>query len=159
FTEKAAVASHSKRNTLSLINCVYNRRQFWDGRVEMLEETIVGDLRDHADKDAGAKHRFPDFITAVREDLKYRQRFKAVFGLEDPTADAVAKSLATYMRTILSGNSDFDRAEAERKKAKGDVLREEHFRSAKASAAASLERGHLLFTGKARCAICHPLNG
>src|SRR5262249_926452 len=106
FTEKAALAPHMKRNVLSLINCVYNRRQFWDGRAEMREEAIIGDGGDHAAENAGKEHRFPGFITVVREDAKYKQRFKDVFGIDEPTADAVAKCLATYMRTILSGHSD-----------------------------------------------------
>src|SRR5262249_31659911 len=94
-------------------------------------------------EDAGKKHSFPGFIKAVKDSDKYRQRFKEVFGTDEPTADTVAKSLATYMRTILSGNSVFDRAEAKREGAEWK----------------SLKRGYELFTGEARCVICHPVNG
>src|SRR5256886_7019639 len=76
------------------------------------------------------------------------------------------------MRTILSGNSVFDRAERERGRHKGLLLTPEHFKAVLAAddiaalgrgtikeTSERLEEGHRLFTGRANCAACHPLNG
>jgi cytochrome c peroxidase len=92
-----------------------------------------------------------------------------VFGTP-PTQDNVAKALATYIRTLLSGDSLYDQAERDRA-AKGDgELSAKHFvplLDAAAlkklatpdftpeQAAQMLAKGHRLFRGAARCAVCH----
>src|SRR5207249_2305953 len=90
------------------------------------------------------------------------------------TQDTVAQALATYMRTILSGDSLYDRADRIRRERKSTSLTAEHFRDAlddqtaqtfldddgkkrtRAELPALFARGHELFHGKARCATCHP---
>src|SRR5262249_11983136 len=104
------------------------------------------------------------------EDADYRLRFKLVFGIDRPTQDAIAKALATYLRTILSGNSLVDRAELERRRKNAPELLAEHFlplldgptlraletrQGTKEEVAKKLEQGHRLFHSKA-CAGCHP---
>jgi cytochrome c peroxidase len=174
FAENAAVSPYMNRNAPSLINVVYNRRQFWDGRAEVLEETIArdpGDARARGTLELPKKHNFVELAKALRENERYRKRFQEVFGIREPTPDAAAKALATYMRTILSANSIIDRADHERGRKKGVVLTPDHFKSVLAAddlgalglaakeAAERLEHGYRLFTGKAQCAVCHPLNG
>src|SRR5262249_21364399 len=175
FAENAAVSQYMNRNALSLINVVYNRRQFWDGRSDVLEATILREQHEDATRtasDLAKKHNFVELGKSLRGNEKYRKRFQDVFGIPEPTPDAAAKALATYLRTILSGNSVIDRAEHERGRKKGLVLTPEHFRSVLAAddlgalggvsakeAAERLEQGYRLFTGKAQCSVCHPLNG
>ena len=68
----------------------------------------------------------------------YRHEFRAVFGRElEPIG--VAQAIAAYVRTILSGNSPYDRFMA------GD----------KSAMTASAQRGLRLFEDKAMCASCH----
>src|SRR5262249_49503580 len=153
---------YMNRNAPTLINCLYNQHQFWDGRARTLEETVVRDRRGESASDAAKKHNFQSFIEALKDNEKYRARFKQVFGINEPTADAVAKALATYMRTVLSGNSIVDKAQRERRRdPKADRLTAKHFRDAGegASSSETLEKGYLLFTGKARCTVCHPVGG
>ncbi len=160
-------------DTQSLINCVYNRRQFRDGRVETLEQTIV---RDPDDEEAGPDpktHRWGGIVIKLREDNErgryYRMRFREVFDILEPTQDAVAKALATYMRTILSGNSIIDRAKAERDLRADGKLLKRHIEAVLSDAelqglqrpdnprkiVEAIHSGHVLFIGKARCVLCH----
>ena len=68
----------------------------------------------------------------------YRREFRAVFGRDfDP--DGVAQALATYVRTILSGDSPYDRFQA------GD----------RGAMSESAQNGLRLFEGKAMCSRCH----
>jgi cytochrome c peroxidase len=69
----------------------------------------------------------------------YRAWFAKVFGTEDFTLDHVAKAIATFERTVLSGNSAFDRYKAGDKKA----------------LAPAQVRGMNIFIKKAKCDKCH----
>src|SRR5262249_43602572 len=94
FAENAALSPYLKRNAQSLINVVYNRRQFWDGRAEVLEETILRDEREDATRatsDLAKKHNFVELGKSLRGNEKYRKRFQEVFGIPEPTPDAAAK--------------------------------------------------------------------
>jgi cytochrome c peroxidase len=154
-------------NTLSLINCVYNKHQFWDGRVNTLEQVLVRSLDDEnvVGERRIREHIWSGLVPHLDKDKSYRERFVHVFGTA-PTQDNIAKALATYLRTILSGNSIYDRAQSAR--GKGSVLTAKQFETAlttndltalgqgkKAEAAQKLEKGYNLFHGKARCQVCH----
>ena len=68
----------------------------------------------------------------------YQAQHRRVFG-RDLDADGVARAIAAYVRTIVSGNSPYDRFRA------GDVN----------ALTASARRGLALFEGKAACVRCH----
>src|SRR5262249_52301597 len=65
---------------------------------------------DEKDAPAGApfKHAWGG-VARLRADVTYRTEFNSAFGCW-PTQDTVGKALATYLRTLLSGNSLHDRA-------------------------------------------------
>jgi cytochrome c peroxidase len=180
FAEANRLSSRGKFNTLSLINVAYNRRQFWDGRVAALEETLVrspedaGRINDETSRTrALEQHNWVGFVKALVALKPYNAEFERVFGVEHPTQDTVAQALATYLRTILSGDSLFDRAEQVRHKKNAESLTAEHFREVlddsatafllddpakkpgRAEMSEILARGHKLFKSKARCAQCH----
>jgi cytochrome c peroxidase len=86
-----------------------------------------------------------------------------------PTQDGVGKALATYLRTLLSGNSLHDRVMHGKKGALAvsdyEALLDDRALKAlgrptavKAVVASDLLRGWTLFTGKAGCTGCHPAN-
>lgn len=156
-----------KYNTLSLINCVYNKHQFWDGRVKTLEQVLVRELNDEnvVGERRIKEHIWSGLVPLLEKDEGYRTRFIDVFGTS-PTQDNIAKALATYLRTLLSGNSAYDRAQSFRGKEK--VLTAKQFEAAltnadlsalgqgkKAEAAEKLAKGYDLFHGKAACQSCH----
>jgi len=78
-------------------------------------------------------------VKVVRGVPQYQQAFAKAFGHE-PGIDDVAAAIATFERTVLSGDSAFDRFHA------GD----------KGAMAESAQRGWELWNGKARCNTCHP---
>ena len=177
FTEPRPQPINGVVNTPSLINAVYNRHQFWDGRATTLEEVLVHALRDkHAATETKGRqapevtHVWRDMVVELARESTYPPAFDAVFNILLPTEDAVAKALATYLRTILSGDSLYDRAEAERQRTGGDQLTKSHFLAVlddaalkalgsgqlnKDEAARQLELGVRLFHGKGHCATCH----
>jgi cytochrome c peroxidase len=69
----------------------------------------------------------------------YRELMRRSFGTEDFTIAEVAKAIATFERTVLSGNSAFDKYQAGEQRA----LTEQQV------------RGMELFFGKANCSRCH----
>lgn len=165
FAEKLATNHLGDRNTPSLINVVYRKQFFWDGRADSLEQTIVRDRQDEKlpVADRPARHAWGGGVGVIRDDTEYRREFQEAFGIRRPTQDAIAQALATYVRTILSGDSAIDRAadpaglnadtlaaalDDDLLKSGGGLKRE--------AAAKQVVAGHALFHGKARCHFCHP---
>ena len=80
----------------------------------------------------------PTALLALARSDRYRRQFVSAFGTEQ-TIDDVARALASYVRTIVTGDSPYDRYAA------GD-------RSALSAAA---QRGLGIFRGKGGCSACH----
>jgi cytochrome c peroxidase len=106
------------RNAPSLVNRGYSGVQFWDGRSPSLEHQVLEPVFN------------PDELGSTPEALERATRL--------PRA-TIAEALASYVRTIRSGNSRFDRFVA------GDT-----------SALTILEQSGLrVFRGKGNCVACH----
>lgn len=180
FSEhRGALAEPLSFHPPTLINSLYNRQQFWDGRVNQLEEVLVRALDDDqppADTPARAqlpdlRHSWHGIFQRISRSPEYCREFELAFGVSQPTLDLIAKCLATYVRTILSGNSLVDRAWAEARKGGKQEVEPEHFEAileetalkslekpvaARQETARQLARGYALFHGRARCSKCHP---
>jgi cytochrome c peroxidase len=120
--------SPTPRHSPTLVNRLFSDAQQWAGTRTSLE--------DQAFK---ASDQTPELVVKNLGGIaEYQAAFRKVFGTEF-NADGVAKAIAAYERTILSGNSPYDR-----------------FRAGDAGAlSASARRGLTLFEGKARCVSCH----
>jgi cytochrome c peroxidase len=122
------------RNAPTVINAAYLQSQFWDGRAKSLEEQALGPIENPVEM--GHKMEF------VIEDLKkipgYTSRFQGVFGT-DVTKEGVAKAIAAFERTILSGDSPYDRHEDGDENALSEAQ----------------QRGLDVFLNKGMCATCH----
>ncbi|MFN3649018.1 MAG: cytochrome-c peroxidase [Armatimonadota bacterium] len=129
------------RSAPTVINRAYSTLQFWDGRSPSLEDQAKGPIANSIEmtshKDAAAAHKA--CVDCLKGIPGYVQRFKKVFGTEDFDIDHVAKAIATFERTVLSGNAPFDRYKAGDKKAM----------------TAAQVRGMDVFFGKAACDSCH----
>lgn len=123
------------RSAPTTINRAFSKEQFWDGRAADLEAQAKGPIA--APIEMGFTH--DEVVKRLRGIKGYREQFKKVFGTEAFTIDHAAKAIAAFERTILSGNSPFDRFEA------GD----------KAALSPAAQRGLALFRGKASCVRCH----
>lgn len=129
------------RNAPTVINAAYMETQFWDGREPDLEgqskqppvNPVEGGLPNH---DA--------IVKIIREDAAYVKAFKQVFGVDkkDITIDHYAKAIASFERTIVAGDSPFDRYQFG-----GDT-------SAMSEAAV---RGLKVYLGQGRCVSCHTI--
>ena len=106
------------RNAPAIINRGYGHAFFWDGRSASLEEQVLQPIQDPNEMDLTLKEA------------------RARVGLE-PTA--IAHALASYVRSILAGNSPFDRF------VNGD----------RSALSAEQQRGLRIFRGKANCTACH----
>lgn len=124
------------RSAPASINRVFSTAQFWDGRAVSLEEQSVGPFINPVE------HGFSnhdEMIAKMKKNAGYRKLFQQVFGT-DVTIGGVGKAIASFQRTILSGNSPADRF---------DQGQEE-----KAISPAA-QNGLVLFREKARCTKCH----
>ncbi|MCF6205515.1 MAG: hypothetical protein L3J47_01285 [Sulfurovum sp.] len=130
------------RNAPTVINAAYYTSQFWDGRVPSLEEQSKFPPINPVE---GGLHSWDKLIEMIREDEFYRKEFKKVFGVEasEITIDHFAKAIASFERTIISGNSKFDRYMYGGEE---DALNEQE------------KRGLELFLGQGRCVSCHTIS-
>jgi cytochrome c peroxidase len=140
FTDGAPVSTGMKgqkggRSAPTVINRAYSLAQFWDGRAGTLEEQAKGPMANPIEM----ANTHDAVVDTVKKVPGYRAMFAKSFGTEDITIDHVSMAIATFERTILSGNSPYDRYKAGQKTAM----------------TASQIRGWQLFTGKARCDECH----
>jgi cytochrome c peroxidase len=114
FTDNKTVSdgiygNKGTRNAPTVINSGYERLLFWDGRADSLEEQCKGPLANnkemaHADT---AHEAHMQCQKRVQEIEGYQNLFKSVFG-DDCSMDLIAKAVATYERTVLSGESAYD---------------------------------------------------
>lgn len=96
----------------TVMNSAYSPLQFWDGRAVSLEDQSQGPPQNDVEMWDGKDHAWNGVVKRIRTDKNYdfNSAFKKVFGTL-PTRDAAAKAIATYERTVLSGDSVHDRAE------------------------------------------------
>ena len=122
------------RHVPTLINRGYGRAFFWDGRISSLEEQVLQPIQDPKEMDMTLR----DVVDRLRGDREYSELFQAVFG-GIPTHVDLANSLASYVRTILSGNSPVDRYDTGEREALSQQERQ----------------GLGMFFGKGNCWVCH----
>ena len=177
FADAHSLPLEGRVNTLSLLNVAYRKEFFWDGRAKSLEEVVVKEINDELEPaklaaHAARTHRWGGAVARLDRDAVMREQFKLVFGIERVTQDAIAKALAVYMRTILSGDSIYDRAnladaKADRAAAFEAALSDDALASfrrglppefataSKEIYAKKLAQGEAVFVGKGHCAKCH----
>jgi cytochrome c peroxidase len=123
------------RSAPTVINTAYGALQFWDGRAKTLEDQALGPIQNPIEMNMT--------LDAVIKKLNgidgYKTQFKKVFGSDGATADGIAKAIAAYERTVISGNAPYDKFKAGDTKALSE----------------SAQRGMKLFFGKAHCSACH----
>lgn len=99
------------RHAPTVINSGYNGFQFWDGRAKTLEEQCLGPLANP--KEMTSAHDAKQAILECHERVcgieGYRKLFDKVFGNDSCSPEHIAQAIATFERTILSGNAPYDR--------------------------------------------------
>lgn len=126
-----------RRNAPSLFNVAYVQQLFHDGREFSLENQVLGPLL------AGNEMANPSIgyvIEKIRIMPDYMGLFEAVFGGRGATVETIGAALASYERTMVSGNSRFDRW---------------HYGKEENAFNSTQQAGFRVFSGKANCIACH----
>lgn len=92
------------RHAPSLVNAAYSPLLFWDGRAASLEAQVGSPILNPLEMDETHEAA----VAKLRADPSYRPLFRSVYGTDAITFDRVANALASFERTILSGDSPFD---------------------------------------------------
>ncbi len=124
------------RSAPSVINSAFSLFHFWDGRAPSLEEQAKGPMENPVEM----AHTVEGAVKNIGAIPGYKPYFKAAFGTEEVNIDRIVKAIATFERTVLSGNSPWDRY---------------IYLGDKTALSPEAERGLVLFEGKARCTQCH----
>jgi len=129
------------RNAPTVLNAAFNQSQFWDGREPDLEGQAKQPLINPVEH--GLPNHEP-ILEITRTDPYYQTAFQSVFGVSGKqiTIDHVAKAIASFERTLVSGDSAFDRYYF---KGQTDAMTEVQV------------RGFGLFIGQGRCVSCHAI--
>ena len=104
------------RNAMSLANLRYSNILghrpgfFWDERAATLEAQVLMPIQDKLEMGM----TLPELEERLSVIPYYPPLFAAAFGSSQVTSDRVAKSVAQFMRSMVSMNSKFDRASATR---------------------------------------------
>lgn len=123
------------RRAPTLINRAYGKSQFYDGRAPTLEDQIAGPVT-APDEMGATKEAAAEAISKI---TGYAPLFERAFGDAKVTYDRIAKAIASFERTILSGNSPYDRF------LNGD----------KQALSAQAKRGLQIFERTGECSECH----
>lgn len=123
------------RRSPTIINAAYMQVLMWDGRAGSLEEQALGPIQ----ADVEMNLPLTDLMQRLNAIPEYKPLFQAAFAGQGISGATVAKAIATYERTIVSGRAPFDAWIEGDEKAISE----------------SAKRGFALFTGKAQCSACH----
>ncbi|MGB1003235.1 MAG: cytochrome-c peroxidase [Salibacteraceae bacterium] len=93
------------RNAMAIINLGYAYSLFWDGRSSTLEEQALEPVTNPIEMNA----TWPEVLIKLNEDDYYKEQFKIAFGVDVIDSTDVAKAIAQFERTMLSGESKFDK--------------------------------------------------
>ena len=126
-----------QRNAPTVLNALYSKHQFWDGRVDTLEEQAALPITNPFEMGSSS---ISEAVSRIASDKNYQTQFMQAFGRSVNEQDMLS-AIAAYERTLASFDSPFD-----------------HFIAGEANAiTVSAKRGWELFNTKARCHLCHAL--
>ena len=130
------------RNAPTVVNAAYFQTQFWDGREPDLEGQAGQPFLNPIEM--GLKDYEP-ILKIVSTDPEYTKQFQAAFGKsgKDITIKEVIQAIASFERSVISGDSPFDRY---------------YFGGDKTTMNESAVRGFKVFTGQGRCVSCHTIS-
>ena len=93
-----------QRNAPTVLNALYNKTQFWDGRAKTLEEQAALPIVNPVEMGQPSLDAAVAKIAGIEE---YKQAFQTVFGRPVNGPDLL-RAIASYERTLVSFDSPFD---------------------------------------------------
>ncbi len=130
------------RNAPTVANAAYFKQMFWDGRAADLEDQSQHPFLNPVEM---ALPSHEPILAIVRTDAEYVTMFRQTFGKEPAavTMPDVQKAIAAFERTLVFGNSPFDRW---------------YFGGDKTAMSESAVRGFTVFLEDGRCVSCHTID-
>jgi cytochrome c peroxidase len=122
------------RNSPSLYNAVFAKRFFYDMRAFYLEQQVEHVIYNEQEFNTS----YENIIKKLKINPGYKKTFKKAFKNADVTKQNFSKALSSYVASLYSFNSDFDKFMRNEKEISEDA-----------------KKGFNLFMGKAACATCH----
>ena len=132
---------HGARNSPTVLNSVYYTTEFWDGRAASLEQQAEGPMTNPVEM----AHTLRGVETKLAADPSYAADFRKAFGPGPITIQRVVNAIAAFERTLVSGNSPFDRW---------------YYGHDEKAVSDSVKRGFEVFRDphKGNCQTCHTVN-
>jgi cytochrome c peroxidase len=129
------------RNSPTVLNSVYYSSQFWDGRAASLEQQAGGPMQNPVEM----AHTLSGVVKKLSSDPSYVRQFDGAFGPGGITIKRVVNAISTFERTLVSGNSPFDRW---------------YYGHDEKAVSDSVKRGFEVFRDpkKGNCESCHTVN-
>jgi cytochrome c peroxidase len=139
FSDNRTVAAgvfgrQGNRRVPRIVNRGYGKAFFWDGRIATLEEQVLQPILSAKEMDLTLE----EAVARLNGVSRYRQLFSEVFE-RDISAPDLARALASYVRTILAGDSPYDR----------------HLQGNAEALSEEARQGLRIFRGKGNCTLCH----
>jgi len=124
------------RNTPSIVNVIYRNQFFWDGRADSLEDQALEPF--FHPREMGLFDK-PTLMKKIKtSSINYKEMFMKAFG-EEMSPENTARAIASFERTIISGNSPVDNF----LNGDSDALNK------------SEKQGLFIYATKGKCIACH----
>jgi len=144
FTDNLRVSKGIKdltgtRNSPTILNSAFYTSFFWDGRSPSLEDQARHPIVNPVEM--GLANHDP-VMKIVKEDKQYQDLFKSAFNIAPGAIklEHVLMAIATFERTLIDGNSRFDRW---------------YYAGDSNALNVQEKRGFNVFIGNGRCISCH----
>lgn len=125
----------TKRNSPGLLNVWAQKKLFWDGRSNSLEDQAFAPINSETEMHSDMS----EVMRKLRRIKGYKPLFQAAFKNGEISPETLATALATFQRTLVGNPSNFDKFLGGDKRALND----------------SAIRGLHIFRTKAGCMSCH----
>jgi len=122
------------RNSPTLYNAVFAKRFFYDLRAFYLEQQAEHVIYNKDEFNTS----YDNIIKKINADTEYKKAFKKAFKKGNINRENFSKALSSYVASLYSYESDFDKFMRSEKEISDDA-----------------KKGFNLFMGKANCATCH----
>lgn len=147
FTDGLSVAKGingkiGTKNTPTLVNVAFFNTFFLDGHSNSLESQALEPMLNPIEHGLENKQKILDVV--INNNF-YTKSLQSIFNLtaQDLTVTHIASVIASFERTLIAGNSAFDRY---------------YFARDKTQLSVSSARGLRIFRGKGNCANCHEIS-
>ncbi len=121
-------------NAPTVLNAVFNAKQFWNGRANNLQEQAGGPPMNRIEMDGGSWEKIAERLS---KDTAFAKKFKEVYP-DGFTEKNITDAIAEFEKTLITPNSPFD------KYLKGDEK----------AISENAKKGYQVFKS-ANCSVCH----